>query len=252
MSSDLVTLVWWPHSGGRWLSRSILKQHSLIDQQTFVHPWIFNSSDDEMTNDLTAQVHKARSLPELKFHLDNLYESTKIGRVAGLRNYYRNFQTKNNELRNLVLGESCLGSPNPRHIDLESIYEAYPNMKMIHLIRNPIDSFSSFESRHEMDGDPAKIAGSWVALNSKIRLFFNESFSNQYLLVRYEDLLFKADNQVKKICDFLEIDFDPAMTNSLDERWGRKSEKIISERQKQIIYSVAGSEMKNYSYNLQS
>jgi len=246
-------VIWWPHSGGRWLCRSILKKHSSVLETALVHPWIFNTSDMTLDLDITAQVHKARSLPELKLHLNALKESTDFGRIQGLKYYFdkiRETYISKEDHYSHIVGEVCLGSPIPKYADLKSVYQANPEFKTIHLVRNPVESFPSFTSRHELDDDPVKVAGSWLALNAGIRKFFelNNEYSKQYLLVKYEDLVNNPRAEVLKICKFLEIGFEEEMIASIEERWGRSTKPVTSEQDKNTIEEVAFSELKKYGY----
>ena len=154
---NLTGVLWWPHSGGRWLSRSILGQHPGVFGTTFVHPWIFVSTDMIMELDITAQVHKAKSLPELNYHLKALTSSTEKGREVGIQEYFnyikKNYIDKSSSKTHIV-GEMCMGSPVPRAPDLECLFKACPELKLIHLVRNPISSYPSFAIRNEMDADP--------------------------------------------------------------------------------------------------
>lgn len=246
-------VVWWPHSGGRWLCRSILKKHSKVLETSLVHPWIFNTTDMTLDLDITAQVHKARSLPELKLHLNALKESTDFGRIQGLKLYFNQIaETYIQAEDNLshIVGEVCLGSPIPKYADLDSVYKAIPAFKTIHLVRNPVESFPSFTSRHELDDDPVKIAGSWLALNAGIRKFFelNTKYAENYLLVKYEDLVANTEVEVRKICRFMDLNYEEQMIESITERWGRSTKPVTSDRDKKTIEEVAYSELKQYGY----
>lgn len=249
----LAGVTWWPHSGGRWLSRSILKKNPAVIEMALVHPWIFNSSDVMLDMDITAQVHKARSLPELKDHLNALKKSTDYGRIQGLKFYFEeivNTYFKNYKEKSHIVGEMCMGSPIPKYFDVEAVYKSFPDFKLIHLVRNPVDSFKSFTTRHELDDDPVKVAGSWLALNSKVRTFFEEhkELQSQCLIVRYEDLLSTTEKEVKRICEFLELPYTDSMIAETKERWGKGTKVEISDKDKKLIEEVAFSELKKYKY----
>ncbi|MCB0837126.1 MAG: sulfotransferase [Bacteroidetes bacterium] len=250
---SLVGVVWWPHSGGRWFCRSILNQHSKIQGAMFVQPWLFYTTDMTMELDITAQVHKARSLPELEKHLKALKTSIDDGRVEGLRKYFQYIQdhylTSKDPETHLV-GEMCLGSPIPRSLDLEALYRGFPEIKLIHLVRNPVDSFNSFTVRHEMDSDPVKIAGSWLTLNAQIRTFFEArpEFKDRCLIVKYEDLLEKPEEILPEVCAFMGLDYEPEMLASVERRWGRNTKSACPEDAQKLIEFVAGPELKSYGY----
>lgn len=249
----LAGVIWWPHSGGRWLCRSILKNHTQVLETAMVHPWIFNSSDMTLDLDITAQVHKARSLPELKDHLRILKESTDRGREEGLRNYFTSIEESyllEGDNRTHILGEICMGSPIPKYPDMNALYKAYPDFKTIHLVRNPVESFKSFTTRHEMDDDPVKVAGSWLALNARVRKHFeiNPQFKKNYHLIRYEDLLSDSENEIRRLCDFLELDFEDGLMESFTQRWGKGTQSNINDIDRETIEEVAFSELKKYNY----
>lgn len=253
MKAQLVGVVWWPHSGGRWLCRSLIKNNSKVHETAFTHPWLFFTTDMTLDLDITAQVHKARSLPELKDHLQALQSSTDAGRIHGLKTYFEyieNNYIKDNNGPSHILGEMCLGSPIPRYLDIEALFKANSEFKLIHLIRSPLESFPSFANRYEMDSDPVKIAGSWLAQNAAIRKFFelNPEFKNQYYPVRYEDLMKDLKNQTQKICDFMAIPFEEEMLTKAEERWGRNTRSQISEEVKDSIIEIAQVDLKRYNY----
>lgn len=251
-SPRLAGVVWWPHSGGRWFCRSILNRHQQVLGVPFVQPWLFFSSDMTLAVDLTAQVHKARSLPELSVQLEGLKESVDFGRTQGLRRFFQHARERYlaGTDKTHIVGEMCLGSPEPRPLDVGSLYAACPDFRLIHLIRNPITAYPSFASRHEMDGDAARIAGSWLTLNGAIRTFFDESpdFADRYLRVRYEDLLDDTESTVEQTCDFLGLSFQTEMLDTLDRRWGRNTDSATPEAATRIITQVAGREMATHGY----
>ena len=250
---NLFSVVWWPHSGGRWLTRSLCKEHSKVFTTTYVHPWLFNSTDKMLQLDLTSQVHKARSLPELNKNLHALKSSTDLGRLEGIKEYFRiiksNYITDRDE-RTHIVGEICLGSPEPKPLDISLLFQAQPDMKIIHLVRNPIDSYNSFHSRGEMDGDPIKIAGSWLTLNANISNFFtqNEQFKNQYLLIKYEDLISNTEKELKKICQFMDLEYEKNIIKNIEERWGKNTQKKTSPEISKIILNIAKYELTTYGY----
>ncbi len=253
MQTQVTGVLWWPHSGGRWLSRSLLGRHLKVFETSFTHPWLYISTDMILDLDNTAQVHKARSLPELNYHLIALVESVNLGRKRGLEVYFNHIHTKylnsDNQMTHIV-GEMCMGSPIPRPIDIELLFKVAPDFKLIHLVRNPIDCYPSFATRYELDGDPVKIAGSWLTLNSTIRIFIenNPELKKQYHLVRYEDLTENTPDSLNGICDFLQLEFEEEMLRSVKQRWGRNTKEKCTDAQKEIMISIASKEMARYDY----
>ncbi len=246
---QLIAVVWWPHSGGRWLCRSILKKHSQVHETVFTNPILYYSTDMLMETDITAQVHKARSLPELKGHLDALVTSIDHGRKETAKKYFE-LISQYEVGENTIVGEICMGSPIPRQIDIDLLMNAGENIKVIHLVRSPLTSFNSFAKRHEMDSDPVKIAGSWVTLNYSMRSYFKQhpELADRYQCVKYEDLLSSPEETVKSICEFAGLDFEEGMLDSLKERWGRSTKSEIDKEIGDVIKDIAKPELDNYGY----
>ncbi|MBL6962978.1 MAG: sulfotransferase [Bacteroidetes bacterium] len=206
-----------------------------------------------MSQDNTSQVHKARSLPELNLHLEALISSIDNGRKKGLTDYFSFIQNKYLESvdsKNIILGEICMGSPIPRPVDINLLFKVKPDFKLIHLVRNPVDCFPSFASRHEMDGDAVKIAGSWVTLNSIIRIYFekNKDLAKQFLLIRYEDLTNNTKNELIKMCKFLQIDFEDNMLDTVNQIWGKSTKSKCGRDKIEVIKSIASNELSYYNY----
>ncbi|MDP5169151.1 MAG: sulfotransferase [Bacteroidia bacterium] len=250
---QLVGVVWWPHSGGRWFCRSLIGQHTQVMEATFVHPWEFFSTDMTLELDITAQVHKARSMPDLKEHLAALKESVDAGRIAGLKHYFDHIKREYKQdgaSPSHILGEMCLGSPIPRAIDLDAIFKAQPDFKIIHLVRSPLESFLSFSVRHEMDSDPIKIAGSWLTLNAHVRTFFEDhpEFADQCLTLKYEDLMTDLEGEVKRVCAFIDIPFYSELVTKQEQRWGRNTSTDVPQPIQDKMKAVAASELLRYGY----
>lgn len=255
MSVTLAGVLWWPHSGGRWLCRSIIKPHSQVHETAFTHPWIFFTSDMTLDLDITAQVHKARSMPDLKGHLAALQQSTDHGRVQGLKYYFdyirETYPTEHPDAK-VILGEMCMGSPIPREADLDALFKACPDFKLIHLVRSPAESYLSFANRHEMDSNPAKVAGSWIMLNSMVRTYMEKhpELKDQFLLVRYEELMQEPHRLAAEVATFLGLEFEESMVATLGERWGRNTSSKVPEAIQQTILEIASGELSKFGYAL--
>jgi hypothetical protein len=229
-----------------------LNRHDKVLGVPFVQPWLFFTTDMTLSVDLTAQVHKARSLPELEIQLEGLKGSVDHGRVEGLRYYFKHARDRYaaESGKTHVVGEMCLGSPEPRPLDPSALYEACPDFRLVHLIRNPVTSYPSFASRHEMDGDPTRIAGSWLTLNAAIRVFFEQrpDLVERYMVVRYEDLLDETESTVRRLCEVLALPFQMEMLQNLERRWGKSTDPTTPKPTAKIIEQIAASEMARYGY----
>lgn len=93
----------------------------------------------------------------------------------------------------------------------DNVFTAFPNARILHMVRDPRDRYASVLKRYATNrGMVGKATGKW--LYSVVYGFHNvEKFPNKYMLVKYEELTLEPDKMVRKICDFLEVDFMPEM-----------------------------------------
>ena len=93
--------------------------------------------------------------------------------------------------------------------------QLFPKVKFVHFVRDPFDNL---RSRIVRSGVIASKKVNWLgAVNmayewkrSLIAGAYNYSLApDHYRMVRYEDLVRKPEQVLRKLCDFLEIEFDP-------------------------------------------
>lgn len=84
------------------------------------------------------------------------------------------------------------------------IFASYPNAKIIHMIRDPRDRYSSSLSRWKVSrGGIGQGTGMWLSTIS-LADRFQEEFPDQYLAIRYEDLTADPEGALRKICGFID------------------------------------------------
>ena len=83
----------------------------------------------------------------------------------------------------------------------------FPKCKFVHIIRNPYATIVSIRRMKSGSGFPylSKLIHSMN--NSYYHLFKNTSYMEDYLVIKYEDLVLKSDYKMREICDFLKIKF---------------------------------------------
>ncbi len=110
---------------------------------------------------------------------------------------------------------------------LPKIAAAWPEMRVVHLVRDPRDVALSFFRKHaaRLEGadsveDRPATWRDWAVLHAHARRWqhWNRTFeatrTAQCLLVRYEDLVTAPDETVAKMCRFLDLQPDPAMLDA--------------------------------------
>lgn len=131
---------------------------------------------------------------------------------------------KKNE--NLIIGDKTPGYIN--HFEL--LKEIWPQAKLIHIIRDPRDYALSVKKT--WGRNIYRAAYRWSLTMASIHRN-NFSKRDDYIEIYFEDLLNNASETLKKICDFLLIDYESNMSELLNssENYGdaKGQVKIVSE-----------------------
>ena len=84
------------------------------------------------------------------------------------------------------------------------IFASYPNAKIIHMLRDPRDRYSSSLTRWKVSrGGIGAGTGVWLSTISLAERYLKE-YPDQYLAIRYEDLTSDPEGTLQKICDFID------------------------------------------------
>ncbi len=111
-------------------------------------------------------------------------------------------------------GKPRWGDKTPDYIrKMKKIQKTLPEARFIHVIRDGRDAGLSQNSRIAKRGkDPVparEVARRWRKRIVKAQLDAKEV--DHYLEVRYEDVISDTEAVLRRICEFIELDFDPAM-----------------------------------------
>lgn len=91
------------------------------------------------------------------------------------------------------------------------IFSSYPDAKMIHMIRDPRDPSAEGASiKHRGRGKSGWLTARWQ-FSAQLAQHNSRRYQKQYLVVRYEDLMQDTEQMLRKICNFLNEDYMPAM-----------------------------------------
>jgi hypothetical protein len=106
-------------------------------------------------------------------------------------------------------GKKRWGEKTPRHAFMtKTLCDWYPRATIIHLVRDPRDVAAS--SLH-LPGATNNVLGSaylWLHCNLSARRSRNRS---RYLLVRYEDLVIRPEQERRRICAVLGVEYSAVM-----------------------------------------
>lgn len=154
----------------------------------------------------------------------------------------------------------------------EPIFAAYPEAKILHMIRDPRDRYASVLKRWKVRrGDVGAGTAMWLSSVSLAKEN-QKRFPEQYMIVRYETLVAQPEEMLQKICDFIGEDFAPQMLTmkgaktfrdqGSNSSYGQRKpgvistnsigryNQVLSARQIACIQSFAKQEMLSFDYEL--
>ncbi len=141
-----------------------------------------------------------------KLEKDVLNTSTNISFFSLCRiitlNYVSFFEKKNITIQ---------GNKNPIYaLWTDVLYQLNKDAKFIHLVRNPMGVVAS--QKKLGNTKTSYLAYRWNLMNNKIETIKQKNPQN-FLTIKYEDLLNSPEKTIKEVCQFLKIDFTEEMLN---------------------------------------
>lgn len=114
------------------------------------------------------------------------------------------------------------GDKNNYYIDrLEKLNAIFPEAKYIHLLRDGRDVATSYLQLLNLKTNSAfipqlsnsieNIAAEWDANNKKIQEFLNSRKKENVCFIRFEDVLQNTEDELRQLCEFLDVPFDKQM-----------------------------------------
>jgi hypothetical protein len=154
---------------------------------------------------------------ELQAELDRL---ERFNTTDALRTFYGLYATRHDKSR--------WGDKTPDYVrKMKKLQNTLPEARFIHVIRDGRDAGLSQNSRIVKRGkDPVKpkeMARRWRKRIIKSRL--DSAEVEHYLEVRYEDLVLDTEAVLRRVCEHIELDYDPAML-TYHERAGERLQEM--------------------------
>lgn len=106
------------------------------------------------------------------------------------------------------LGKRRWGMKCNNHFD--DYLSAFPKAQFLDMLRDGRDVLASQLNTGSFRNTPTDVARAWVNTHSRFESFMT-SHPGQFRMVRYEDLTGEPETELRSICAFLGIAFDPAM-----------------------------------------
>ncbi|UJA18953.1 sulfotransferase [Thermoleophilia bacterium SCSIO 60948] len=154
--------------------------------------------------------------PDFGLEAADLRERVQTGN-PGLRAVLRRFY----ELYAESQGATRWGDKTPQYAgSMKQIQRVLPEAAFIHLIRDGRDVLTSRTKRFEPQ--PGRVARQW---RRGVRHARRQAPGlNRYIEVRYEDLVLEPEVTLRNVCEFIELDFDPAMLHHEERAEQRMAE----------------------------
>ncbi len=93
----------------------------------------------------------------------------------------------------------------------DQVLTEFPRARIIHMVRDPRDRFTSVRKRHLRNASRVGAAtGRWlVSMNSAKRNL--ERYPDNYRIISYEELASHPEETLHRLCEFIEEDYRPEM-----------------------------------------
>jgi hypothetical protein len=145
----------------------------------------------------------------------------------------------------------------------ESIFAAYPTVKMIHMIRDPRDRFAAQIIHGYARGGRRKVAiatANWL-YSVGLAKRNQKRYPHRYKVVCYEALASQPKETIRDVCAFLDEDYTPAMFATKDSPRYRNEDvstafigcfhQMMSRREIAFMQAYAKRDMLAYNYELE-
>lgn len=132
-----------------------------------------------------------------------------------LRLFYRLYAAR--------LGKPRFGDKTPTYLEhMRQIAERLPEARFIHILRDGRDVALSWrETWFAPDREVEALVRNWAQMVAGAR---QQSHGLHYLELRYDQLLLDPQTQIRRVCEFIELDFQPAMLDYHRHTSGRLAE----------------------------
>jgi len=112
-----------------------------------------------------------------------------------------------------ALGKPRWGDKTPFYTpDIDILHRIFPDGKFLHLVRDGRDVVLSQKSIEWMSGNLTKLVLDWQ-WKTTIAHKVGSALGNNFLEIRYEDLVRRPEEMLQRICAFIDEPYDPAMLN---------------------------------------
>jgi Sulfotransferase family len=206
---DPVPFVVGMNRSGTTLLRMMLDAHPqlTIPPETHFVPALIKACREPgaTPEDALAAMKSAREWGDFGFSDEEMLgrlRATKMRPGQAVRTFYQAYMEQQ--------GKSRWGEKTPTYVQRMPLIErALPEARFVHVIRDGRDVALSVLDRTVRDLTAADVARRWQKKIAKAR---NDAPKlHHYMELRYEDLILDTEPVLRRVCEFIKLDFDPAM-----------------------------------------
>ena len=215
---------------------------SLVEQILACHPQVQGIGENQalniMLNDFSQLQAQQKTFPEYLFSMSE-------GDMQTMSTEYLNMLGKNAETDNInriinKLPSNC--------VRLTIIKKLFPNSRIIHCIRNPMDTclsiyFQLFQGMHSYAYNLKKL-GTFYRNYQKVMKHQTETLGIEVMDIHYEDLVNDQEHWSKQLVDYLGLEWDAACLNF--DKSGRHVKTASVDQVNKPIYSSSIHRWKHY------
>jgi hypothetical protein len=147
-----------------------------------------------------------------------------------------------------------VGDKYPRYIKQLDELVTYPDVKIVVIYRDCRDVMASVKKKTQTDWKDKPFLRKLYDTTENIVLSWVDAIetmernAEHIHIIRYEDLVTSPANVVKKLADYLEVDFEGFDFSFIRTSSVGKHEKSLSDEDMAIVMELAGSTMQRLNY----
>jgi Sulfotransferase family len=141
-------------------------------------------------------------------------------------------------------GKARVGDKTPRYVTrMKRIAGALPEARFIHVIRDGRDVLLSLNRRlvELRDSEPVPVERFARRWRRRVKNAHRADLGERYMELRYEDLVTATEPTLRRVCERIDLDFDPTML-SYHERAAERLEEMNRDRSREGRRVVSGAE----------
>jgi hypothetical protein len=214
---------------GTTLVREILNRHPRIYLFDEVHFFERVWDDRQHLGDLKAPLSQTQAILRLREIVRDFGPDSQVAQVLTIEEYRRRLLGEGRRYATLLRillragaelrGAEIWGDSSPQDVlYLPTILEWYPNARIVALVRDPrgfLSSYKNYYRRREPTYreryNPLTNSILWRSYMRAVLEAERSPASSSVLRLRYEDLTADPEAEVRRLCDHVGVEFDPAM-----------------------------------------